>query len=242
MRQSRELCDLWSAYRYGDRVKVVYHKCGRAHPPLASIGASGDEKERFLQSVSRARSRVFELAACNDFSFFCTLTLDADKRDRFDLSGFRKAFAQMVRNLNRGRDEKIRYLLIPEHHKDGAWHMHGLFMGFTASDLVKNGFGYLDWPAYSSRFGFFSCSPIRSKEGCSRYITKYVTKDFDGSCRQSGEHLFFASQGLKGRQTLYKLEGGKCWLLDPKQAPEFESDYVRIYWLDADCLSVGDLS
>lgn len=205
----------------------------------AAVADDGDptaQPERFAQSVSRARAAIFELAACNHFEWFCSFTLDDAKRDRHDLVAFRKDFAQFIRDQNKRRDpqRKIRYLLIPEQHKDGAWHMHGLFMGLGLHDLVRNEYGYLDWPAYRLRFGFFSCSRIRSRLACSKYITKYVTKDF-GTCKDmgAGAHLFFASQGLQRRQTLDKLQGGSCPYLDSGAAASYENDYVRIFWTDA---------
>ena len=84
----------------------------------------GSEEERLRSSISRAKSRVNELALCNEFEYFCTFTQSDELRDRFDLKAFRKDFAMFVRNENRRREKKIKYLLVPERHKDGAWHMH----------------------------------------------------------------------------------------------------------------------
>lgn len=240
--------DYWSLYAYGDILKIVYIKRGKrvdsadrknytAAPDIKS------EDERFKQSVSRSKARVFELAACNEFNFFCTFTQDEKKRDRFNLSEFRKDFAQLVRNLNRGRENKIKYLLIPEQHKDGAWHMHGLFKGlsvekdlraFTLSEklpqriraALKSGECVYDWTAYRRRFGFFTCTEIKSGIGCAKYITKYISKDLQKTVREAGEHLFFASQGLKGRETIISKELGAC----PYAADgwDFENDYVAV--------------
>lgn len=95
-----------------------------------------------------AKARVNELALCNEFEYFCTFTQSDELRDRFDLKAFRKDFAMFVRNENRRREKKIKYLLVPERHKDGAWHMHGLLMGLTSDDLYPNEYGYLDWARY----------------------------------------------------------------------------------------------
>lgn len=250
MLQSKFLNDTWSLYQYGNKIKVVYYKtmsntagfekdtaAYRADSTTSSVNPEG----RFASSLSRTRARVFELAMCNDFEFFVTCTLDENMRDRYDLTAFRKALAQMIRDLNKNRTEgqKIEYLLLPELHENGAWHMHGLFKGLqVGTDLCKNEHGYLDWFAYRKRFGFFSCSPIQSQEGCSKYITKYVTKAFntDNNERSTAEavggraHLYFASQGLKRREVLAKYEGGR----PPDCSWDFENEYVKIGWINLD--------
>lgn len=209
------------------------------------------ENERLKNSVSRSRSRIFELAICNEFQFFCTFTQNEKYRDRFDLKQFRKEFSQYVRNLNRHRpdSEKIKYLLIPEKHKNGAWHMHGLLMGLTKKDLrpftlkerlpmsiknkLLNGEIVYNWEKYSQKFGFFTCTEIKSREACSKYITKYVTKDMAKNNLENGAHLYFASQGLNGKKCIVKNFGDVC----PVNKWDFENEYIKIAWVDTNSLS-----
>lgn len=264
------LHDVYNAYAYGDTVKIVYIKCARRlekpftgfyytepekhvipkiigcseYTPLSRLCTLDDvrksENARFSQSISRTKSRVFELAACNEFQHFCTFTQDEKLRDRFDLSDFRKDFAQLVRNINRGRETKIKYLLIPEKHKNGAWHMHGLLSGLQPDDLrpfelteniperlkkmIRGGTAVYDWTRYRRAFGYFTCTEIESREACAKYVTKYISKDLQKTVREGGEHLFFASQGLKGRQTLIKNCADPC----PVEKWDFENDFIRI--------------
>ena len=250
--KGKNLNDLWSAYRYGDKIKVVYHITGkRCDNPfkksklqqhyeeleLIPIPDPEGDAQRFEQSLSRTRSTIFEIAMCNEFTHFCTFTADAEKRDRFDLKAFHKEFSQFIRDENKKRSEseKLRYLLIPEQHKDGAWHFHALFMGLGKKDLKKNEFGYLDWFAYRRRFGFFSCSKIKSHEACSKYITKYVTKSIASDVkRNAGQHLFYASQGLRRREVLDVLSGDKCPFMTGEKSEkwDFENEYVKIKWVN----------
>lgn len=239
--------DLWNVYDYGDIIKIVYIKSApkpqkpkENRPKFKPIPRS--ENERFSNSISRSKARIFELAMCNEFTFFCTFTQDQKMRNRFDLVEFRKDFAQLVRNLNRNRSEnnKIKYLLIPEQHKDGAWHMHGLLMGLEASDLrefslseklpsrlrkqIASGVKIYDWTRYRKAFGYFTCTEIENKTACSKYITKYISKDLQKTVRDRGEHLFFASQGLKGREAIIKNSFEKC----PIEQWDFENDYIKV--------------
>ena len=244
---SRLRHDVWNVYDYGNVVKIVYIKSAPKIPDerkkkSAIKKQERSESERFSNSISRSKARIFELAMCNEFNFFCTFTQDQKMRDRFDLKEFRKDFAQFVRNLNRKRpdDKKIKYLLIPEQHKDGAWHMHGLLQGIEKADLrefslseklperirkqISKGVKVYDWTKYRKAFGYFTCTEIQNKNACSKYITKYISKDLQKTVRESGEHLFFASQGLKSRETIVKNSFEKC----PVFEWDFENDYVKV--------------
>ena len=73
---------------------------------------------------------------CNPWEYFVTLTIDPAKYDRYNLKEFHKHNAQFVRDYNKKHGAKIKYLIIPEQHKDGAWHEHGLFLGIPQSHLT----------------------------------------------------------------------------------------------------------
>ena len=36
-----------------------------------------------------------------------------------------------------------------------------------------------EWVGYTKRFGFNCIEPIRNKDACSRYITKYISKNLN---------------------------------------------------------------
>lgn len=227
--------DIWNIYRYGERFKIVYIKAGyRSDPGKKRLRTLDEDTERFYQSIARAKARVLELALCNEFTHFCTFTQsDILRNDRFNLPDFRKDLAQFVRNRNRSRtpERQLRYLLVPEQHKDGAWHMHGLLSGLDALDLKPNEHGYLDWNAYRSRFGWFSVSDIKDPTGCAHYITKYISKSMAASdAMKKGQHLYFASQCLKGRDVIcYEMKDPCPYDLDTF---DFENDYVKVKWVD----------
>lgn len=89
-----------------------------------SSTASRDGKaEDVERSKRRARSRLADIARSNDFTYFVTLTLDPAKVDRYDP----KAVTKKLNNWldNRVRRNGLRYVIVPELHKDGAIHFHG---------------------------------------------------------------------------------------------------------------------
>lgn len=77
------------------------------------------------RSVRRAKKAVQDLARSNDWAWFVTLTLDPEKVDRYDPDEVLKHLRHWLGNNVRRRG--LRYVLVPEHHKDGAIHFHGLF-------------------------------------------------------------------------------------------------------------------
>lgn len=184
-----------------------------------------DNEEKLSNNISRAKSRVTELALCNQWDFFGTLTLSEDKQNRFDLQGYIKALGNWVGNYNRKFGVHLRYIIIPEFHKNGAVHAHALFGGIAEHSLVKNEYGYLDLPYYKNRFGYISLSRVRDKRKVARYITKYITKGF---CeREKGEHLFYASRGLAEAVVIHE---GIATVCDELQ---FTNDYCSLEWGDS---------
>ena len=59
--------------------------------------------EKLSNNVARAKTKINELALCNPWSWFVTLTIDKDKYDRYDLKTYYKHFSQFLNNLNRKR-------------------------------------------------------------------------------------------------------------------------------------------
>lgn len=176
-------------------------------------------------NIIRARSKVFEYALCNDFEYFVTLTLDKKKMDRYSLDDFIKKFGQFIRNYRKKYGVNIQYLLIPEKHKDGAWHMHGLIKGIPEAHLTLNNNGYKDWEAYSSRFGYISIDEIKNKEAISRYITKYISKSFyGGGVTEKNKKMYYASRGLKKARRI--KEG--IYYASNNDDFDYENKYIKI--------------
>lgn len=216
-------------YRYNDHVSKLT-VCSKVRKPGYELaigcrdytpkGEAGNE-EKLPENIRRAKSKVFELALCNDFTHFCTLTFSQEKvKDRYDLEGCMKVFSKWLNNYNYRRPgAAVRYLLIPEPHQDGAWHLHGLISGIPGDDLrdfqpdehlpthihkeLAKGHQVAQWTAYDRKFGYCTLSPIRSMDAVSKYITKYITKELGNSVKELNAHLYYRSQGLKQKELIY---------------------------------------
>lgn len=233
---SRYITDYYNIKQYNDDMyKLTYCKkpIKRAgFEDKNNIKRSRDVNDvKLSNNVARARAMVFEYALCNEFEHFVTLTLNKDLQDRYDLKGYIKRLGQFIRNYRRDHGADIQYLLIPERHKDGAWHMHGLIKGIPKEHLVTNKNGYMDWEAYSKRFGYISLDKIKNKEACSKYITKYVSKSFDkeGGVTDKESKLYYCSRGLKRAKKKRDGTLSRCQL--EKIPFSYENDYVRTVYL-----------
>lgn len=169
------------------------------HQPKDKDIKKNDYDGKLHNSISRARSTIFEYALCNDFSHFITLTLDGKKYNRSDLENYIKDLGQFIRDERKRTSCKLQYILIPELHKDGkSWHMHGLINGLPEEELTINSNGYLTWLRYQNKFGYNSISTIKNPLAVSKYITKYVTKSFNSSgVREKNKKLYYCSRGLR---------------------------------------------
>lgn len=178
--------------------------------------------DRLGNNISRARSRCRELALCNKWDYFGTFTFSPEKCNRYDLTSLSHKLRQWLGNYKRRYAPLLRYLLIPEQHKDGAFHLHGLVSGIPPSELGLNKYGYLDWHAYARRFGFVSLSPVRDAVRVAAYITKYITKDIGATAHKRAEHMFYASLGLKGSEVV-----GSFW---SENSAEYEAEHCGLTW------------
>ena len=199
---------------------------------------AGNER-KLSESLSRTKSTIFELALCNDWEYFITLTLNPEYHDRKDLKAYKKKLSAFLKNYNRLHKTAVKYLLIPElHHDKVSWHMHGLMMGLPEEHLeafsekeklpiqiiieLKKGNQIYRWPAYEKAFGYITISKIRNGEAVSKYITKYITKDLNDTRIDLNDHLYYCSKGLKRAEKIYQGP------LMRELTADFSNEYVQI--------------
>ena len=111
-------------------------KAAAAKQPLPRAAGKKSEGENAERSARRARAKLRRLALANGFDYFVTLTLDPARIDRYDGAAVVKAVNRWADNMVRRHG--LRYILVPEQHKDGAWHFHG-FMAGSGLKAVDSG-------------------------------------------------------------------------------------------------------
>lgn len=141
-------------------------------PREAGKKSEGEDRDR---SARRARAKLRRLALANDFEYFVTLTLDPARIDRHDPKTITKALSTWADNTVRRHG--LRYILIPEQHRDGAYHFHGFMAGIKAVDsgIKWNGRTVYNLPQW--RYGFTTATRIEGDyHAAVGYCCKYVGK------------------------------------------------------------------
>lgn len=229
----------YNIYRYrSDYYKIVRFKSTmpRLAPPVRKSKEGFLHDDKLPAALSRARRVCLELALCNEWKWFSTFTVAADNFDRKNLEDYYKHFKEWLKYQSKKLDHPIPYLLVPEQHGDGSWHIHGFFTAAIDPLLVsfkdqweiganipyklveKN---YYNMPAYQKRFGFCSFGEIRDNIACAHYTTKYISKSFMGDARKVGLNLYYCSQGLN-RASLAGDVYGPCAPLDAMLQHHYE--------------------
>lgn len=195
--------------------------------------------EKLACNLRRAKSKVLEYCLCNDFDYFVTLTIDKNKYDRYDFSTYYKALSKFLNNYNINNNTKVQYVLIPEQHKDGAWHMHGVIRGVLSKHLKLNKNGYFEWTSYCKKFGYMGLSPIKSRNKVASYVTKYITKQMAERNAELNAHLYYVSKKLN---TAWELKRGDLVAASHgKFTYDFINEHVAIKVFDNDeCLAYVD--
>lgn len=179
------------------------------------------EKNRALWKI---KTKIKDYILCNDFDYFWTLTFDSDRYN------YTVAFEKMGKWLEKMRKKygKFNYIMIPELHKDGAIHFHGVTGGLNAvvrdSGVKHKGvkvYNCTDW-----QHGFTTLTRVRSKEKTATYVTKYVTKEMQNSIVGKGKKKYWLSQGLRKPDITFTDLN-----LTPDLKPDYENDICAIYKL-----------
>jgi hypothetical protein len=152
-------------------------------------------KMKNLKDASkRAKDKIYDYAMSNTFTQFATFTFDKTKvNDRYDYVELKERLTKYINNFkHKNKCKDLKYLIVPEQHKDGAWHFHGLFSEHIEPFLTKTDYTNKKGRAihrtskgkrlyridkYKYNLGFNTFSKIDSHEKVSNYITKYITKD-----------------------------------------------------------------
>ena len=157
--------------------------------------------DNLARSARRARQLLYDLCWCNpQLEWFVTLTLDSERvGDRYDVAGQSKRLTRWLDNQVRRKG--LAYIVVPELHKDGAIHWHGLLSsgGLRYEDsgcvirpeggvpirprsaaeysrLIDSGahkvYNLRNW-----RFGYSTAVQLYGRrEAAIGYVAKYITK------------------------------------------------------------------
>lgn len=148
-----------------------------------------DEELKYMMSVlssyRRTRKMIFDLCMSNLWEYFVSFTFSPDKVDRYDYEECSKKMSNWISNVKKKFAPDIRYVVVPEQHKDGAWHFHGVFANMGDISFLDSGLkdkkGRVVYNLYEFKFGFTTATCITDNMATCLYIQKYITKDLCGN-------------------------------------------------------------
>lgn len=175
----------------------------------ASTTVVANPERSLTESRRRARAAVRDIALCNGFTYMFTWTLNAKIIDRYDADNLKEKLRTFLSNATQRKE--FEYICVPEYHKDGAIHIHGLCNlgkvqivpalkndGTQRTTNNRPVFNMPDW-----KFGYSTCVPIDDNyERACNYVAKYINK---ADSKIFGK-WYLSSRHLKKRPDIANLE------------------------------------
>lgn len=176
--------------------------------------------ERSPQSISRTKSNVRDIIACNEFDLAVTLEINPRKVPISKQEDALQEIINFLKDIKRTHKDFC-WLLIPEKYPSGKrLHLHGLLKNFPTGllqpfqkrkgrkpkyvhQLWKEHWNVYTIPTYNERFGYsmvtsykLSSTDVKivEQDYWETYITKGLTET--AKIRPVGKRLVYVSQGL----------------------------------------------
>ena len=151
-------------------------------------------------SLNRTKQKIYDYALANDWTngYFFTITFNPDFVDSFNYDECYKRIYQFLKNV-KAQNKDFKYIFVPEFHKSGRIHFHGLGTNcenliFVDSGKVKNGKKIYNINMRSYKYGFTTVTKVQDTNKVSSYITKYITKELITNTK--GKHRYLFSKNL----------------------------------------------
>ncbi|MBS6563605.1 MAG: hypothetical protein KH328_09685 [Staphylococcus sp.] len=228
-------------YSYGDSsyYRLVLLKINRKCYTLSEIANELNEDGHIKTfsseidriSLSRTKRNIREICLSNDFEYFVTFTVNSKNADRFSLDECQSLIRKRLKSYQYKISRDLKYILITERHKNGAFHFHGMMKGLRRSDFYINKNGFLSNKMFD-KVGFNSfCKIDGNYVRCCNYIIKYITTD---CVKNSRNQIYFCSRGLK-KADKFDLK------IDIPIDFTYENDFVKILDFNSDDFKYKDL-
>lgn len=175
------------------KIKSSCYSCFKGHSGKRNGTSKSDDEElkrlkykNLYNSKSKLIDLVYHNSLIQNWEYFVTLTFDPKEVDSLDYQSVSTALAKWTNNMKHQNPE-MAYILVPELHKSGRIHWHGVFRNVpnwkleaarsanTNRLIYKNGAQIFNLTNY--KYGHTTVSKIKNQEAVSVYCSKYMTKD-----------------------------------------------------------------
>jgi len=183
------------------------------------------------RSIRRSQQLVRDYVMCNHFDIFATITIAVDRQN---IESSKNKLNTWLKN-QRDRNGKFGYAIVPEYHKDGALHFHGVFKNYTGRikqskssktghSLTSNNKLVYEFDEYKSGFTKVQCIGNTAEDHLriGNYIRKYITKDMISIF---GKKRYWTSQKLRKPIKEYN----PTWFEGLIPDYTYENEYGKVY-------------
>lgn len=192
-------------YYPNGELKVVNYKkpiCFGDEKKEKKEGLGCTPDEIINSSLTRTKNMIIDYARANIWEWFITFTFDKEKVDRYDYDEVSKKFSQWLKNMKK-KYLDMKYIVVPELHKDGAFHFHGLFSSELEKSEAINGKGKnikdtqgrQVYNLIEYKLGFSTSTRVTDTKKASNYILKYITKEL--CLRTPNKRRYWHSRNLE---------------------------------------------
>lgn len=251
----KEVCSY--AKIYPDSIKIIkYHRpivftnfSNRGTSAILVNEENSEEQDYLQKSINRTKTKISDYVLCNNFSHFATFTFDPSnpkvktEENRHDFQKMASLLKNWLKteqlNHFRRHGRKFRYLIVPERHKNGAWHFHALLENYKneTENFYTRKNKYITVSELKSKkkdknrkfitrynLGRSEIAPIKDKTKMSSYIKKYITKEL---IQDKNAKRYWSSRNLKQPEIIENFisEFQKI----PEQFLTAKHDYHDIY-------------
>lgn len=200
-----------------------------------------NKSESLRVSYIRTINSIYDIARCNTWDWFFTFTFAPDKvKDRYDYAELSKVMSQWLRNIHKRKCPDMVYLVVPEQHKDGAWHFHGLFANCEGLTMVDSGKqDDKSRPIYNIhdfKLGFTTATAVGDSAKACSYLVKYITKELCAATPNM--RRYWASRNcVRPVEEFCILEGDymeklQKLMVDSKHYKSVENEYQKVTYFE----------
>lgn len=150
------------------------------------------------RSMRRTKGKVYDYSRANVWEYFVTLTFNPNLVDRYDFDLCVSRMSQWLKDMRKRKCPYLKYIGVPEKHKDGAFHFHFLFSNIGDLELIDSGKkdkGRVVFNIGNYKYGWSTATLVSDTSKVSNYITKYITKDLCSST--VGRKRYWNSRNLE---------------------------------------------
>lgn len=153
-------------------------------------------------SLNRSKQKIYYYSRSVDWSggFFITLTFNPELVNSYSYKDCLKKVRIFLDSIKR-YDCSIKYLFVPELHKSGRYHFHGLITkcNFIDDDIISySGHNIGSDKIYNFNkfwtYGFSTLSKIKESKAVEKYIAKYTTKEL--LIKTKYQHRYLVSKNI----------------------------------------------